>query len=213
MQLFQCIKRVKAARIEAVTRIDPINPSDAHGPYDVMLEGGDGNPLRLPTDMCIRYAPQAGDYLVEYDDGYRSISPKAAFEAGYIPIVDSDAPTYQELMAGADALATKVDDLTMEVEALKAQKREIPLQPPTDIVSRSAIYAELQELSVTQADANAILDRSGLGSEAGRSQWASGIEKAIHALTYDASRALQNWIEANKNEEKPVEGEQPKGDA
>lgn len=30
-----------------------------------------------------RYFPQPGDYLVQYEDGYLSISPKKAFEDGY----------------------------------------------------------------------------------------------------------------------------------
>ena len=33
--------------------------------------------------MFERYTPVPGDYLVIYEDGYRSISPKAAFEGGY----------------------------------------------------------------------------------------------------------------------------------
>jgi hypothetical protein len=30
-----------------------------------------------------RYRPKVGDYWVIYDDGYISVSPKAAFEEGY----------------------------------------------------------------------------------------------------------------------------------
>jgi hypothetical protein len=30
-----------------------------------------------------KHSPQAGGYYVVYEDGYRSYSPAAAFEAGY----------------------------------------------------------------------------------------------------------------------------------
>jgi hypothetical protein len=36
-----------------------------------------------PATMFARYMPKVGDYLVAYDDGYLSISPKQPFEAGY----------------------------------------------------------------------------------------------------------------------------------
>jgi hypothetical protein len=32
-----------------------------------------------------RYSPKVGDYWVVYEDGYTSISPRAAFESGYRP--------------------------------------------------------------------------------------------------------------------------------
>ncbi|HEX6239966.1 MAG TPA: hypothetical protein VFZ61_03695 [Polyangiales bacterium] len=33
-----------------------------------------------------KHQPKAGGYLVQYDDGYESYSPAAAFEAGYSAI-------------------------------------------------------------------------------------------------------------------------------
>lgn len=39
--------------------------------------------VTVPPGCFIRYTPVKGDYLVIYDDGYTSVSPKAAFEAGY----------------------------------------------------------------------------------------------------------------------------------
>jgi hypothetical protein len=38
------------------------------------------------VELSARYAPKVGDYLVQYEDGYLSISPKAAFEGGYSAI-------------------------------------------------------------------------------------------------------------------------------
>ena len=39
--------------------------------------------VSVPEEFFARGIPHAGDYYVEYEDGYQSWSPKAAFEAGY----------------------------------------------------------------------------------------------------------------------------------
>lgn len=73
MAHFQSIKVVKAGRI--------IEVGDAGC---VVENAGAGAVLRAyPDNMTVRYTPVVGDYWVVYDDGYQSISPKAAFEAGY----------------------------------------------------------------------------------------------------------------------------------
>ena len=38
-----------------------------------------------------RHSGQAGDYLVEYSEGLRSITPRAAFEDIYVPLNTSSA--------------------------------------------------------------------------------------------------------------------------
>ena len=43
-------------------------------------------PVPVEHDMVRRYMPVAGDFLMMYPDGYRSISPKSAFEDGYTRI-------------------------------------------------------------------------------------------------------------------------------
>jgi hypothetical protein len=68
MKQYQCHKRVKAAQITGV-EMGPVLP--ALGSYGV-------------TKIT------AGD-LVEYEDGYRSISSKAAFEEGYSEIEEQAA--------------------------------------------------------------------------------------------------------------------------
>lgn len=35
------------------------------------------------ADVVSRYFPKSGDYLVQYEDGYLSISPQKTFEDGY----------------------------------------------------------------------------------------------------------------------------------
>lgn len=39
--------------------------------------------IHVDSEFCIRHNPRVGGYLVIYDDGYMSYSPKEAFESGY----------------------------------------------------------------------------------------------------------------------------------
>lgn len=77
MREYQSHKKVKAAQIKSV------GEREASG-VDVVLE--DDTTARLTVEMVARYYPVAGDYLVEYEDNYRSISPQKAFEDGYMAI-------------------------------------------------------------------------------------------------------------------------------
>lgn len=43
-------------------------------------------PMRVDPQMFGRYTAAPGDYYVQYDDGYKSISPAKAFEEGYTRI-------------------------------------------------------------------------------------------------------------------------------
>lgn len=94
MRTFVCHKRVKAAQILETTL-----PNDFVGGMNVSLN--DGQVVTLLNAMIARYIPAAGDYLIEYEDGYRSISPKEAFEAGY-----SELGTVAAVLSAAEALAT-----------------------------------------------------------------------------------------------------------
>lgn len=70
---YQSIKQVRALRITAVDG------------YTVSFDPADNvRPLTLEPVMFARYIPAPGDYLVTYEDGYRSFSPGDVFEAGYI---------------------------------------------------------------------------------------------------------------------------------
>lgn len=39
------------------------------------------------AEMFVRYQPTQGDFLVEYEGGYQSFSPRAAFLDGYLPAI------------------------------------------------------------------------------------------------------------------------------
>jgi hypothetical protein len=74
---WQSHKIVRAAKIIQVFQ-DGIMELDVHNPETGLCA------CVAPADkMFARYRPVEGDYYVVYDDGYASISPRAAFEEGY----------------------------------------------------------------------------------------------------------------------------------
>jgi hypothetical protein len=52
------------------------------------VEDANGAPCKVsvPRDFFARKAPSPGDYVVIYDDGYKSWSPYGTFEGGYTRI-------------------------------------------------------------------------------------------------------------------------------
>lgn len=48
--------------------------------------------VAVDPKMFARGVPKAGDYLVSYDDGYLSWSPRAAFEGGYTRLEEKGDP-------------------------------------------------------------------------------------------------------------------------
>jgi hypothetical protein len=73
MPQYQCYKKVHALKIAKW---------NVYGECaNFWLEGG--RSASHPKEMVARYEPKIGDYYVIYDDGYASVSPAAAFEAGY----------------------------------------------------------------------------------------------------------------------------------
>lgn len=92
---YQSIKRVLAGEIIIV------------GPYGchVRMTSGDSVLLAYPPKMTERYQPVVGDWWIVYPDGYQSICPKAAFDAGYFLI------TVDEMKAksGRDEIAIEAE--------------------------------------------------------------------------------------------------------
>ena len=77
MKWYTCHKRVQAAEI---VKIEP-NPTNSGSIFTF----DEGPTLELPfgDKMTSRYDPVVGDFLVQYEDGYRSFSPRKAFIDGY----------------------------------------------------------------------------------------------------------------------------------
>lgn len=76
---YRCHKEVWAVQIAGGNYL-----SNADG--SVTMPTADCGMVTLRPDTFKRYFPQPGDYLVVYDDGYKSISPRKAFEDGYTRI-------------------------------------------------------------------------------------------------------------------------------
>ena len=80
---YRCHKVVHAAKITGqATRI---NPTETGALFAVPIESSDGIAQRVTVnfDFVHRNRIEPGSYFVRYEDGYESVSPAAAFEAGY----------------------------------------------------------------------------------------------------------------------------------
>lgn len=81
MPRYRSHKTVWALEIKSITASPPggwtVTPVD-QGYGDVVLS----------AKVFARYMPVAGDFIVQYDDGYWSVSPRKAFIEGYTPITD-----------------------------------------------------------------------------------------------------------------------------
>ncbi len=71
MPKYKCHKEVWALQIRDIER-NTILPWD--GRYA---------PFTLPEEYFKKHSPEIGGYYVIYKDGYKSYSPKEAFEEGY----------------------------------------------------------------------------------------------------------------------------------
>lgn len=78
LPLYQSHKKVRAAKILAITKFK-INTLFALSTPDGMEEAI----TYLNEDLVKKPTPEIGWYLVQYEDGYFSFSPAAAFEEGY----------------------------------------------------------------------------------------------------------------------------------
>jgi hypothetical protein len=74
-------KRVKAAPIVAVRGSEPmLSPV-----VEIKVPGGPNQIVAVPRGIFSRGTPIEGDYLVVYEDGHMSWSPRKAFKEGYRP--------------------------------------------------------------------------------------------------------------------------------
>lgn len=81
---YQSHKKVWALKIAQLIWPEDEEPNEA--PV-VLIPADEGfSPVDCEKAMFSRYKPAPGDYLVVYEDGYRSFSPAKAFEEGYTKI-------------------------------------------------------------------------------------------------------------------------------
>jgi hypothetical protein len=67
-------------------KIAGTSEQDKHGTLYLEIADPGYAPVKVEAAVVSRYFPKPGDYLVVYEDGYRSISPAKAFEDGYTRI-------------------------------------------------------------------------------------------------------------------------------
>lgn len=77
---WKCHKVVKAGRIAQLPMKDVPTGNWLVGVEDV---NGAPTKVQMPPDAFLRGMPMMGDYIIIYEDGYKSWSPAKAFEDGY----------------------------------------------------------------------------------------------------------------------------------
>ena len=85
---YQCHKKVWALKIKDVQLHDPAgsNPPVKFAGGFLMPEDEKFLPIAFDAAFYNKHKPVKGCYWVQYEDGYTSISPAAAFEEGYSPV-------------------------------------------------------------------------------------------------------------------------------
>lgn len=76
----QAMPRYKSSKIVAALEIKSVD-----GYKLSFVEEGFAD-IEAPAEMFLRYTPVPGDRYMVYPDGYKSFSPKQAFEEGYTRI-------------------------------------------------------------------------------------------------------------------------------
>ena len=77
MPRYRSHKEVHALKIAQVLVVNP------DGSATLVIDDEGFGHVGVEKEVVSRYMPVPGDYLVVYEDGYRSISPAKAFEEGY----------------------------------------------------------------------------------------------------------------------------------
>lgn len=79
--MYRCHKEVYALQIAAIQTIYENDlPTRRRALVPVLASYA---PIEVEPEWFTKHEPQAGGYYVVYQDGYRSFSPKDAFEQGY----------------------------------------------------------------------------------------------------------------------------------
>jgi hypothetical protein len=89
---YKCHKEVWAAKIMAVDVKRGVEGFRLGA--RLSLDFGDGREsayAEVDGKWLSKHSPEVGGYYVQYDDGYRSYSPAAAFESGYTLIRNGGA--------------------------------------------------------------------------------------------------------------------------
>lgn len=76
LPLYQCHKKVNAAKIDSILTNDEFNWLGLNGGIDICVS----------DEYMAKHTPVVGGYYVLYEGGYESFSPGAVFESGYTEV-------------------------------------------------------------------------------------------------------------------------------
>ena len=82
---YKCHKEVWALKIGDLREVPCSNEDGDSGAYAIHLVPHNTRfaPFALTREYIAKHKPQVGGYWIQYEDGYTSYSPAAAFESGY----------------------------------------------------------------------------------------------------------------------------------
>ena len=109
MKAYQCHKKVKGAQIVS------FNVIDSDGNCEIEHDCAPGVIYDFDKSVYARYEPVVGDYLVEYEGDYFSVSPKKAFENGYTEILP---PTSESIELAASKNTLNADGKALLIDTL-----------------------------------------------------------------------------------------------
>ncbi len=81
LPLWQCHKRVRAAKITEITPGRAVRSGQT-------LHFEESPPVSKHDAWISKFEPKVGGYYVVYEDGYESYSPAKAFEEGYTRVTE-----------------------------------------------------------------------------------------------------------------------------
>lgn len=117
MPRYKCHKEVHALKIGAIGQAaEGQERQHAGGDWYLVPEDTGYGPICVGHDeYVVKHKPQPGGYYVVYDDGYKSYSPAAPFEAGYtliVPEAPSNLPPHQQrVLVEREELHTRLGKL------------------------------------------------------------------------------------------------------
>ena len=80
MKLYKCHKTVYAAKITSIQQLGVF--------ITLVLDDEKVTNMVIDEAFFTRHNPKTGDYIVQYEDGYISVSPPKPFEEGYSEVED-----------------------------------------------------------------------------------------------------------------------------
>jgi hypothetical protein len=116
------VKSYKSHKVVQAAKIIGIDPEHL-GHFEIALD--DGTQVMKTDAWQVRFAPTVGSYYVVYDDGYASVSPAAAFEAGYTEVMANGLTEAETLATPSVAGLSSAPATTTFQDRVRQEHREL----------------------------------------------------------------------------------------